>query len=154
MKTPRIRAALAVVVAAGLFEHARRCSAQAKAWKLVRMAADAIDHTRPDPQVIQAYHYKPAEMGDARFLAQHLALIEPLQPDQWPARKIRARDWGEFTRVMQGLDEALGLVAPPKEAPRNREALAAFVLEHIAVLETNDQNLLRQYLAAPEHSHE
>jgi hypothetical protein len=131
---------LAIVIASGLFEHSYRAGGQAVGMKLLRMAADAIDHTLPDPSVLQAYHYKAPETPDARFLAMHIELITPLPRAAWPTRKVRSRDWGEFTRIMQGFEEAMGEpVVSEKEGARNRQALEAFVRQHVGVLEPVDQ---------------
>lgn len=139
---------LAIVVASGLYEHACQSMTKAHGMKLLRMAADVIDHTLPDLSVLQAYHFKAPETSDARFLAQHLALIEPVSVSAWPARKVRSREWGEFTRVLQGLDEAMGApAAAPKESARNQSALEVFVRKHVAVLEPVDQDRLLAHFA-------
>lgn len=144
---------LAIVVASGLYDSATRSVTQSHGMKLLRMAADVIDHTVPDVAVLQAYHFKAPEVSDARFLAQHLALIEPLPAADWPARKVRSREWGEFTRVLQGMDEALGAVpAAPKECVRNRAALEAFVRKHVSVLDPVDQERLLAHFASPASS--
>lgn len=144
---------LAIVVASGIYAHASECVAKAHGMKLLRMAADVVDHTLPDPAVLQAYHYKLPETTDARFLALHLNLITPLPASAWPARKVRAREWGEFTRILHGLDEAMGATpSSSKEAQRNRAALESFVRKHIAVLEPVDQaRLLEAFVPAPVH---
>ena len=140
---------LSIVVASGLYEHASRSMNNAYGMKLLRMAADVIDHTLPDPSVLQAYHFKAPETSDARFLAQHLALIEPVSASAWPPRKVRSREWGEFTRILQGLDEAMGAPATtPKERARNQAALEAFVRKHVAILEPVDQDRLLAHFAA------
>lgn len=139
---------LAIVVASGLYEHAHQSMTKDRGMKLLRMAADVIDHTLPDPAVLQAYHHKAPETSDPRFLAQHLALIEPLPASAWPPRKVRSREWGEFTRVLQGLDEAMGApAASAKERVRNQSALEAFVRKHVMVLEPLDQGRLLAHFA-------
>lgn len=139
---------LVITVASGLYEHARKCTAHANGMRLLRMAADVIDHTVPDAIVLQQYHYKAPETSDARFLAMNRALIAPLAPENWPPRKVRAREWGEFTRVMQGLDEALGQrPASAAEGVRNRTALEDFARRHLTVLEPADRVELLTWLA-------
>lgn len=150
MTDSRMHCALALVVAAGLHHHACQAGNTERGQRLLRMAADVLDQTRPDPQVLQAYPYKDPAMSDVRFLAQHLAHIALVPAQERVPRKVRPRDWGEFTRVMQGQADAL--TASPsdsKEATRNRAALSAFVQAHLDVLEASDQALLRAGLAAP-----
>jgi hypothetical protein len=148
MSESRLSCALVLVVAAGLHQQACRAGDTARGQRLLRMAADVLDHTRPDPQVLQAYPYKDPETSDVRFLAQHLALVALVPEPERPPRKVRSRDWAEYTRVLQGLAEALGAPpAAPREAARNRAALAAFVLGHLDVLDAPDQASLRAYLA-------
>jgi hypothetical protein len=145
---PTLHVSLAIVVASGLYEQAAQCTTAAPGMKLLRMAADVIDHTLPDPAVLQAYHFKSPAMSDARFLAQNLALIAPLPVSRWPTRKVRSREWGEYTRIMQGLDEAMGAPAvTAKERVRNQTALEAFVRKHAAVLDQADQDRLLAHFA-------
>lgn len=142
---------LAIVVASGIFDHARQCTTEEQGMKFLRMAADVVDHTVPHPAVLQAYHYKAPETTDARFLAQHLAHIDPLPFSAWPPRKVRSREWGHFTRILQGMDQAMGAPAiSPKERARNHAALETFVRKHLSVLDPVDQErLLAHFVSMP-----
>lgn len=133
----------AVTVAAGLFERAKALGDTTQGWKFAKMAADAIDRTRPHPVLTVAYRDKPADQPDAEFLASNLQFLEPVVPQEWPQRKVRVTEWGEFTRVMRGLDELFGAKPNnPKEVARNRQALATFVATHAGLLDAADRDML------------
>lgn len=139
----------AVTVAAGLFERAKSHGTTTQGWKFAKMAADVIDRTRPHPVLTMAYRDKPAEQSDAAFLAANLKFLEPVAPQEWPQRKVRPGEWGEFTRVVRGLEEFLGAKpASAKEVARNRQALTEFVKRHAGVLAEADRALLLSALEA------
>jgi hypothetical protein len=141
--------AVAVVVASGLFEHAMRLGDTERGWQLARMAADAIDHTQPHPVLTLAYRDKPVEQTDAAFLAANLPFLEPVAPAAWPKRKVRPNAWGEYTRVMRGLDEFFGATPVlPKDAGKNRAELQAFVAKHIHVLDEADRARVTSFVSA------
>lgn len=143
------RVCAAVVVAGGLFERASALGDTPRGWELAKMAADAIDRTLPHALLQLVYANKPEGQGDVLFLAANLTLLAALPPAAWPKRKVGSTHWGEFTRVMRGLDEFLGAAANnPREQAANRIALDLFVCKTNGVLAELDQTRLVAQLAA------
>ncbi len=136
--------AVAVVAAGGLFEEAVKRGNTPAGLRLAKMAADCVDHTQPHPVLSMAYRDRDPSVSDAAFLADNLRFLEPVSPGNWPKRKVRTNEWGEFTRVMHGLDEFFyAKPASDREVARNRSALQQFVLQHLAVLHPEDQAAVR-----------
>jgi hypothetical protein len=103
----RVKIALAICVAGQIFdEAAKRPASEAKALR-VKIAADALDKTRPDPYIMARHHTKPPEQSDAQFLLQYLDEISLVDPADWPRRKVSPQQWGEYTRAMRGLETFL-----------------------------------------------
>jgi hypothetical protein len=100
----RVKAALAICVAGEIFvQTSKRPDSEAKLLR-TRIAADALDKTRPDPCIFDRYHSKPEGQTDAQFLLANLADITALDSEDWPARKVSPHQWGEYTRAMRGLE--------------------------------------------------
>jgi hypothetical protein len=142
------RVAAAVVVASGLCARARELQGTSAALRLVKLAADVIDRTQPSPVLAVAYRDRPAGMLDDEFLAGQLSSLEPLAPAAWPRPKVWATQWGEFTRVLKGLNALFGSKedSKPLDSEKNLSALRAFVDRHIGVLAALDQIRLRAAL--------
>lgn len=99
-----VKAALAICVAGEIFaQTTSRPDSPAKALR-VRIAADSLDKTRPDPYIFERYSAKSPGQTDAQFLLENLGQIEVLDPANWPMRKVAPGEWGEYTRVMRGLE--------------------------------------------------
>lgn len=141
--------ALAVSIASGLYLAAVKVSGTRTAGRLATMAADVLDHTAPEPALALAYQDKPANVSDPEFLAANLARLSPVAPALWPRRKVRSTEWGEYTRVMRGLDLAFGSACTcPRERQRDLQAVRAFSLANIDLLDASAQSELAQLLQA------
>lgn len=105
--TSLVKAALAICVAGAIAEQiAKRPDNEAKLLR-IRIASDALDKTMPTNTVMNRYESKPAGQTDAQFLLANLEFVHMLEPDCWPERKVQPREWGEYTRVMRGMEAFL-----------------------------------------------
>jgi hypothetical protein len=98
----RVKAALAICVAGEIFaQTSRRPDSAAKELR-VRIAADALDKTKPNPYIFERYGSKAPGQTDAQFLLENLDEIVVLQ--YWPPRKVAPHEWGEYSRAMRGME--------------------------------------------------
>jgi hypothetical protein len=103
----RVKVALAICVGGEIFSQVmKRPNTAAKALR-VKMAADALDKTLPDALILQMHEDKPADKADSEFLLENVDHIMLLGPERWPARKVQPHNWGEYTKVMRGMETFL-----------------------------------------------
>lgn len=98
----------------------------------VKIAADALDKTKPDARIFERYHSKPAGQTDAEFLLANLNSVELLDPAKWPPRKVEPADWKEHRHVMRGLEAYLQKAHTAKALSRAEQADVTEALRFIA----------------------
>jgi hypothetical protein len=104
----RCKVALAIGVAAVLYAEAAKTKTSEGKYARMRMAADAIDRTYPEPDIVMAFRTKPAAEPDALFLLRHMDKLHPMPKAEWPTYKIKPREWGIYTRILRGLELFVG----------------------------------------------
>lgn len=135
----RIKAAFAVCAAGTIFEQAAsRPNNEAKVLR-IRIAADALDKTAPDARIFDRYQAKPEGQTDAEFLLANIDSVTALPPVQWPERKVKPRDWNEYTRLMRGLEvflqKAFTGVSFTKAEQNDVEGALKFIQGYVARME-------------------
>ena len=131
---PRCKVALAVGVAAMLYADALKTASGEGRYNRMRMAADAVDRTYPEPDIALAYRTKNPGEPDALFLLRHMDKLHPMPKAEWPKYKIKPREWGIFTRVMRGLETFVEADEPPVVARGPKHADIEAVLKFVAPL--------------------
>ena len=103
----RVKVTFAICVAEEIYQRAAKLPMSEKKARHIRLAADALDKTSPDPAIFNNYGAKPGDMSDACFLLANLGSIELLDPAKWPQRKVPQQEWKEYRRIMNGLEAYL-----------------------------------------------
>ena len=130
----RCKVALAIGVAAILYAEAAKTRTPEGKYARMRMAADAIDRTYPEPDIVMAFRNKPAAEPDALFLLRHMDKLHPMPKAEWPAYKIKPREWGIYTRVLRGLELFVGSIEVPEASKGTARADLGAMLRFVSPL--------------------
>lgn len=142
-----VKVAAAVSVAACIYFDVEKLKNDKHKLKRLRIAADALDRTMPLPAFAQLYQGKPATEPDALFLLKHLSYLCLQTPTAWPSYKVKSHEWGEYTRVVKGLDAFLradlNTFSFDKETRLNVKALLTFITKAHVYLPDDTANTLK-----------
>lgn len=144
----RVKITFAICVAEEIYQRAAKLPMSEKKARHIRLAADALDKTSPDPRIFDQYGAKPGDLSDAGFLLANLEAIDLIEPAKWPQRKVLQQDWKEYRRIMNGLEAYLSKAFIKKTLSNADQADIAETLRFIAPQVTKlDDELVKKVLS-------
>jgi hypothetical protein len=116
-------------------------------WLLARTAADILERNFGDHRIVEAYRLKSKSQSDKKFLLSNLALLSPVPPQRWIARKTHLGGYGYLGPALRGLAEFLGQEPVlPSKVLLNRSALKSILLKPAQDLTERDRCILQAAL--------